>query len=341
MKVSNSVVVAVFCAFASGCSYLPVSHMERAKENPTENLFVNENGNEVVGGSQQQAGLRIRKSERGNMESYVVRGERYFTLDNSDGYSARGVASWYGPNFHGRTASNGEVYDMYRLTAALRLGMVSDGTATVEVKALSPEELMVLSGPENKLGIDFYEVAADGSEITETADEIEVLAVAEPELPETDSQTDVTVAAADTDAPPILPEPIATDTADEGELVAIADIAAEESAIDNSVLPAVAEAAGQGVSALPAAVQTTAQPTDKDRKGYYIQAGVFADVADAERLVVDVVLAAPTEEVHIKPLKDSHMYRITVGPLASADHASKVSASLNTAGVDNFTVRVQ
>jgi len=385
MKVSNSVVVAVFCAFASGCSYLPVSHMERAKENPTENLFVNENGNEVVGGSQQQAGLRIRKSERGNMESYVVRGERYFTLDNSDGYSARGVASWYGPNFHGRTASNGEVYDMYRLTAAhktlplptyarvthvengrsvmvkindrgpfsgdriidlsfaaaLRLGMVSDGTATVEVKALSPEELMVLSGPENKLGIDFYEVAADGSEITEPADEIEVLAVAEPELPETDSQTDVTVAAADTDAPPILPEPIATDTADEGELVAIADIAAEESAIDNSVLPAVAEAAGQGVSALPAAVQTTAQPTDKDRKGYYIQAGVFADVADAERLVVDVVLAAPTEEVHIKPLKDSHMYRITVGPLASADHASKVSASLNTAGVDNFTVRVQ
>jgi len=31
-----------------------------------------------------------------------------------------GVASWYGPNFHGRLTSNGESYDMYGLTAAHR-----------------------------------------------------------------------------------------------------------------------------------------------------------------------------------------------------------------------------
>ena len=29
-----------------------------------------------------------------------------------------GVASWYGPGFHGRRTANGEVYDMHRLTAA-------------------------------------------------------------------------------------------------------------------------------------------------------------------------------------------------------------------------------
>jgi rare lipoprotein A len=29
-----------------------------------------------------------------------------------------GVASWYGPNFHGKNTSNKEVYDMYDLTAA-------------------------------------------------------------------------------------------------------------------------------------------------------------------------------------------------------------------------------
>jgi rare lipoprotein A len=29
-----------------------------------------------------------------------------------------GVASWYGPNFHGRETSNREIYDMYDLTAA-------------------------------------------------------------------------------------------------------------------------------------------------------------------------------------------------------------------------------
>ncbi len=31
-----------------------------------------------------------------------------------------GVASWYGPNFHGRLTANGETYDMHGLTAAHR-----------------------------------------------------------------------------------------------------------------------------------------------------------------------------------------------------------------------------
>jgi rare lipoprotein A len=36
------------------------------------------------------------------------------------GYVEEGNASWYGNPFHGRRASNGEVYDMYKLTAAHR-----------------------------------------------------------------------------------------------------------------------------------------------------------------------------------------------------------------------------
>lgn len=36
------------------------------------------------------------------------------------GYTELGNASWYGVPFHGRRASNGEIYDMYKLTAAHR-----------------------------------------------------------------------------------------------------------------------------------------------------------------------------------------------------------------------------
>jgi rare lipoprotein A len=36
------------------------------------------------------------------------------------GYTEEGNASWYGEPFHGRHASNGEIYDMYKLTAAHR-----------------------------------------------------------------------------------------------------------------------------------------------------------------------------------------------------------------------------
>lgn len=32
----------------------------------------------------------------------------------------QGIASWYGPGFHGRTTANGETYDMYAPTAAHR-----------------------------------------------------------------------------------------------------------------------------------------------------------------------------------------------------------------------------
>jgi rare lipoprotein A len=36
------------------------------------------------------------------------------------GYEEQGEASWYGVPFHGRQASNGEIYDMNKLTAAHR-----------------------------------------------------------------------------------------------------------------------------------------------------------------------------------------------------------------------------
>lgn len=36
----------------------------------------------------------------------------------ADGLLARGMASWYGPRFHGRRTASGERYDMHALTAA-------------------------------------------------------------------------------------------------------------------------------------------------------------------------------------------------------------------------------
>src|SRR5438093_4480412 len=45
------------------------------------------------------------------------------------GYVERGVASWYGPGFHGNRTANGERYDMHQLTAAHRtlpLGSIAE-----------------------------------------------------------------------------------------------------------------------------------------------------------------------------------------------------------------------
>ena len=50
-----------------------------------------------------------------------------------------GVSSWYGPNFHGKLTANGEVFDMYGVTAAhkkLPLNTVAKVTNTDNGKSL-------------------------------------------------------------------------------------------------------------------------------------------------------------------------------------------------------------
>ena len=39
-------------------------------------------------------------------------------MDNADGYVETGIASWYGEKFHGHKTSNGEVFNMYAMSAA-------------------------------------------------------------------------------------------------------------------------------------------------------------------------------------------------------------------------------
>lgn len=48
---------------------------------------------------------------------YQINGIWYFPA-REDHYRETGVASWYGPGFHGKSTANGERYDQYALTAA-------------------------------------------------------------------------------------------------------------------------------------------------------------------------------------------------------------------------------
>lgn len=54
----------------------------------------------------------------GNLNSYRVFGQRYYTMKSSKNFEQVGVASWYGTKFHDRRTSSGEKYDMLAMTAA-------------------------------------------------------------------------------------------------------------------------------------------------------------------------------------------------------------------------------
>lgn len=58
------------------------------------------------------------RSLLGNPPFYEVAGRRYVVLPSAAGYVERGIASWYGPQFHGLRTATGEPYDMFAMTAA-------------------------------------------------------------------------------------------------------------------------------------------------------------------------------------------------------------------------------
>lgn len=73
------------------------------------------------------------KVKKATQKPYTIDGKTYYPVAAADGYSEKGLASWYGRPFHGRKAASGETYDMFALTAAHRV--LPMGTR-VEVKNL-------------------------------------------------------------------------------------------------------------------------------------------------------------------------------------------------------------
>jgi rare lipoprotein A len=60
----------------------------------------------------------INRTMAGNRSPYTVNGRSYRVLATEDGFQQTGLASWYGEKFHGHQTSNGEVFDMYQISAA-------------------------------------------------------------------------------------------------------------------------------------------------------------------------------------------------------------------------------
>ena len=63
---------------------------------------------------------------------YTVRGRTYVPTDNPT-YRAEGIASWYGPDFHGRLTANGERFD----TSYARVTNLDNGRSII-VRAFWP-----------------------------------------------------------------------------------------------------------------------------------------------------------------------------------------------------------
>jgi rare lipoprotein A len=92
MKIYNSVAVTALLFITSACTtyqrtYPPFEATQATRRQPTQ-------------------------------RPYTVNGKRYEPLSSHQGFEQEGIASSYGREFHGRTTSNGEQFDMNAMTAA-------------------------------------------------------------------------------------------------------------------------------------------------------------------------------------------------------------------------------
>ncbi len=61
---------------------------------------------------------RVEAFHRYANRPYTALGRSYTPMTSDASYRARGLASWYGRQFHGSRTSSGEIYDMFAMTAA-------------------------------------------------------------------------------------------------------------------------------------------------------------------------------------------------------------------------------
>ncbi|KXI30586.1 septal ring lytic transglycosylase RlpA family protein [Paraglaciecola hydrolytica] len=102
--------VIAFAILLSACAQTPTGRYHQQHDSPPKVLPQEVKMHDAVPGYEPYAPA--------NLRPYTVRGINYRPLETGKGYSAEGTASWYGQKFHGHLTSNGEVYDMYTMSAA-------------------------------------------------------------------------------------------------------------------------------------------------------------------------------------------------------------------------------
>ncbi len=74
-----------------------------------------------LGGRKATDAARTGSKQPRGTKPYTIRGKTYYPLLTADNFRENGIASWYGPDFHGKLTANGERYDMYGMTAAHKI----------------------------------------------------------------------------------------------------------------------------------------------------------------------------------------------------------------------------
>lgn len=282
---------------------------------------------------------------------YQINGVWYYpSVDMS--YDRTGIASWYGPNFHGKPTANGETFDQWEVSAAhktlpmpsvVRVTNMTNGRSLVvrinDRGPFKPGRIIDLSRRAAQLlGIEKTGTAQVRVQILPNESRI---AAQRAKAGGTQlSSVEAPIKAENVSSTPIasqsLPEPV---------------MAQPKSKL---YIAPKAQPAAQPVSVQPAPVQETTivdTPVMEAKVGQvtqvaavptrmYVQAGAFSNVSNAERVKSRL---ATIGNVTVTPISVSgrDLYRVRVGPISNIAQADHVLAQVVDAGYANARTVVE
>lgn len=234
-------------------------------------------------------------------------GERYYVLPTSEGYQQRGLASWYGRDFHGKPTSGGEPYDMHAMTAAHKTLPIP---TWVEVRNLTNGKRVIVRvndrGPfvDDRIIDMSYRAAQELEMVRDGTALVEVRALGAPTanlLAANGSRPDTAVSAV--------------------------------SGASGDVRP---ERAERSFSIISEAAADTPRANDRPLRQMFVQVGAFSEHGNAERLVERLRQNGFDDTfVHSAPGQGGLLHRVRIGPLADADQYDRVNRGLRSIGVND------
>lgn len=124
---------------------------------------------------------------------------------------------------------------------------------------------------------------------------------------------------------------------------AVAAISAGKPVPADPAAPADAAPADKAAEAKPAAAATPAKPAAEGEENvtYYLQAGAFREMDDAENTRAKLALLGFEASISEKANESGVLHRVRVGPFAQAESMNKARAKLIDSGIDVAIVKNQ
>ncbi|PRC93265.1 septal ring lytic transglycosylase RlpA family protein [Solimicrobium silvestre] len=255
---------------------------------------------------------------------YVVFGKTYTPMIDDRAFSQRGTGSWYGKKFHGQRTSSGELYDMYKMTAAhptlpipsyARITNISNGRQViVKINDRGPFHTNRIVDLSYTAALKLDYLGKGSSELL-----LERLLPADIEKMAENKKNNVGDKLAS--APPPVVTSIVAPT------VVVPVIAEQAAAAPVRVVPAATDTASfEALVATHASSEDVAQvpvviSTPNNTSGFYLQFGAFGLRSNAEATFTHLqskLKQLPAFEI----VQQGTLYRLFSGPFASRDEAN-------------------